>query len=260
MNLSFKAFALKEGFSPPVSAAAVASSLHVARPVSLRALIGTAAPYQPILISWAAAASGTSFEWYDEANLPPWIWEADGSPYGPPNPLRAATSFEFKLWQNPSGNLVSDTTIPVTSAVGSGLPIAFSPGVLDGSFKYQIVALNSSGSASAGPQGPITITPPAPGPTITAQSIGTNMYQVQGSGFGNWANKTVNINVELGIGASAGVPQSPVPTAQVNGQGAFSVPVTATVCSGHQGAQLTLSVSQPGSASAISNLLFMTCM
>jgi hypothetical protein len=260
MDLSFKAFALKEGFSLPVSAAAVASSLHVVRPVSLRALIATAAPYQPILISWAVAASGTSFEWYDEANLPPWIWAADGSSYGPPNPLRAATSFEFKLWQNPGGNLVTDTTIPVTNAVGGGLPIVFSPGVLDGSFKYQIVALNSSGSASAGPQGPITITPPAPGPTITAQSIGTNMFQVQGSGFGNWANTTVNINVEIGIGASPLVGQSPVPTVQVDGQGAFSVPVTATICSGHAGAQLTLSVSQPNSFGAISNLLFKTCM
>jgi hypothetical protein len=48
VNLSFKAFALAQGFTIPVSAAAVASKLKAVRPVSLRALIGTVGPYPPI--------------------------------------------------------------------------------------------------------------------------------------------------------------------------------------------------------------------
>jgi hypothetical protein len=51
VNLSFKAFALAQGFTIPVSAAAVASKLKAVRPVSLRALIGTVGPYPPIFFS-----------------------------------------------------------------------------------------------------------------------------------------------------------------------------------------------------------------
>jgi len=260
MDLSFRAFATAKGFNLPVKMSAVAASLNFSPPVSLRALIGTAAPYMPILISFDTAASGTSFVWYDEANLPPWIWEADGSQYGPPNPLRQATSFEFKLWQSPSGTLFVDDTIPNSTPSGSGLPVEFSPGVLTGAFIYQITAFNSFGSASTAQLGPISITPPAGGPTITVKATGatgTNSFKIQGTGFDAWIGQPVNVNVD--VGATFALSQVPVPTAQVNGQGGFIKKLVATVCSGNSGAPLRFSVSQQGLAGSISNLVFKTC-
>jgi hypothetical protein len=259
MDLSFAAFASAKGFSDPVSAEAVAASMHVNPPISLRELIGTAAPYAPVEVSYATNASGTSFLWYDEANLPPWIFDADGSPFGPPDALRQATSFEIQLRKSPGNTIVADATIQNTNENGDGQPIGYGAGVLDGTYTYQITADNDFGSASTGLQGPITVTPPAPGPNITVELVDstTSTFQVRGTGFDDWNGMKVNINIGLDSPTSNFVDQNPWPVTVT--QGAFTTNVPVTLCSGNPGVGLTFSVSQQGAVGAISNLFNENC-
>jgi hypothetical protein len=258
-DLSFAAFASAKGFSDPVSAEAVAASMNVNPPISLRELIGTAAPYAPVEVSYATGASGTSFLWYDAANLPPWIFDADDSPYGPPDALRQATSFEFQLWKSPTGMILTDTTIPNANANGDGQSIGYGAGILNGTYTYQITAYNDFGSASTGLLGPIAVTPPAAAPNITAVLVdpASNTFQVHGTGFDAWNGTQVNINVEVSILTSNTYGQDPVPVLVT--QGGFTWPVEATVCSDWPGNQLTFSVSQQGSYGSISNLFNTHC-
>jgi hypothetical protein len=260
MSISFRAFAQVKSLAFPVKTFEIASSLGFHPPVSLRAVIGTAGPFQPIFISYTPSAEGaTDFIWYDEANLPGWVWEADDSPYGPPDKIRQATSFEFKLWQAPGGDLIADQKIPYNVASGSGLPAGYDAGVLAGSYTYQITAFNSFGASSTVKEGPINITPPEPGPNIHVTVIGANDFQIHGTGFEAWSNQTLDVNVDLGIGTTAIASQEPVPTVRVDGQGEFDTNVTATVCGSRSGAQLRFSISQQNAVGSISNYFFETC-
>lgn len=261
MKISFKSFALAKGFGIPTKALAVANSLNFHPPVSLRALIGTAGPFEPIMISYATSATGTSFQWYDEANLPPWVWEADGSPYGQPDMIRQASSFEFKLWQSPENNLIVDDMVPYGVPSGSGLPAGYLAGVLNGNFTYQIIAFNGFGTASTPKVGPIDIVPPAPGPHIDVIKVDdkTNKFQIKGTGFGSWANQTVYINVDRAIGAAGAVSQEPVPTVLIDDQGEFNTSITATVCAGHPADSLRFSVTPENTVGSISNYALNTC-
>jgi hypothetical protein len=261
MTISFKAFVLVKGFNVPVKASAVATSLNFHPPVSLRALIGTAGPYEPINVSYTTTVEGTGFLWYDEANLPPWIWKADDSPYGPPDPIRQATRFDLKIWDAPGNNVIIDEPIPYNVPNGSGLPAVYDAGVLDGSYTYQVTAFNQFGTASIPKTGPIQITPPAPGPNIAVVTVGANEFQVKGTGFEDWAGQTVDINVD--IGPSFSVSQEPVPTARVDDQGGFNTNIQATICGGRPGAPLRFSVTEQAAAGfvgkLISNLVLTTC-
>ena len=81
-GISFKSFALAKGFSLPVSAIAVAKSLNLHSPVSIRAMIATAAPFVPSSLSYASLAWGiAAFTWSDPA-APPLGINRSPIPYG----------------------------------------------------------------------------------------------------------------------------------------------------------------------------------
>jgi hypothetical protein len=250
--LSFKSFATAKKFAPPVSAVAVANSLNMHAPpaISMRAMIATAAPFVPYKPSYADASNAGQFLWYDEAALPPWFQPPA------PDPLRAATSFEFVLWfqASPTSKTLVDDTI-LSQSVASGGGLGYSPGVLDGNYTFQITAINAFGSAST-PVMPAQFAPPAAAPNITAVLVNsaTSEFQVTGTGFEQWNGKTVLINAEAGVTFAHAVQQSVI----VDSSGGFSQTIKAAgVC--QHASPLRFSVSLPSSAGHISNLVTTNC-
>jgi hypothetical protein len=160
---SFKDFAtqfVKVAF-PPTSMGKVATAIGFdTRPISLRAMMATAAPYVPDL-SWLSFVDNSQkntppgwqviFLWTDDANLPPWDYDSGAWSGPPPNTARAATSWQFTVWP-PGGSPVIDATVPVANenTVG-GVQYIYS-GELVGNFDYQITAYNNYGSSTTGKQ------------------------------------------------------------------------------------------------------------
>jgi hypothetical protein len=193
-DLSFKNFALATGFKLPVSAIAVAKSLHMSPPppVSMRAMMATAGPFVPNDLLVGVATAGVAvFGWSDPAT--PFLQ--------PPDSLRAATSFEFKLWSWPttaSRILIDDAILPLSSVILGNGSMEYFPGVLDGAYTYQITAINHFGTASTSVQ-TAQFAPPAAAPTITVVSAGTNVFQVKGTGFGKWNGQSIVVEADAGV-------------------------------------------------------------
>lgn len=244
-NLSFKAFAQAKGFSPPIGALKVASAMHVNGPpptISLRGLMATLAPFVPSNLSFNTDGSGaTWFYWWDPAALPPWY-------NGTPDPQRAATSFEFKLWRNNA--LVTDVTLPLANVLLTNEGMAYSAGVLNGSYTYQIIAFDAFGSASTPVQG--AQFSPTTGPTITVTTVGKNAWQVAGTGFNAWNGQQVLVSAAAGATYQSETSQQVMVTNLGNFDiGSFNV---GNLCQQTGGGQLKFFVSLPNSpTNVISN-------
>jgi hypothetical protein len=248
-NLSFKDFALAKGFKLPVSMRAVATSLGMtAPPVSLRAMISTAAPFVPASPGTLAVGSGeTAFTWYDQATPPFWI-------LSPTIPLRAATSFEFKLWKSSSAGdntLVQDTVLALSQVLLTNQTMYYVAGALAGSYVYQIIAINEFGTAST-PLLTAQLSIPPAAPNIDVTQSGQNLYRVNGTGFQNWNGQSLLLDVDGGITWAHGTQ-----TLVSISQGGFSTNVSTTnLCAtvGSKGA-LRFYVSIQGQVGAVSNVV-----
>lgn len=254
--LSFKDFVLAKGFTLPVSALAVAKSLNMnpPPPASMRAMIATAAPFVPIDLAFNTAGQAVAwFYWLDQAAPP--------SLFGPPpqpEPLRAATSFEFKLWSLPSPTsqvLVNDVILPLSSVLLENGGMAHAVGVLSGNYLFQITAINHFGSA-ASPQVAAQFAPPASAPNITVSPIGKDIFQVQGTGFDAWNGRSISVNAAAGLTGTFAMEQ-PVSVSQ----GAFTTRVnTAAICGkAGPGASVFFTVVVTGSVGGISNIVTVPC-
>jgi hypothetical protein len=194
-DLSFKNFVLASGFELPVSALVVAKSLNMSPPppVSMRAMIATAAPFVPYDLLVGVATAGVAvFGWSDPAT--PFLQPQNDS-------LRAATSFEFKLWSWPtsaSSILVDDAILPLTSVILGNGSMEYFPGVLDGAYTYQITAINPFGTASTSVQ-TAQFAPPSAAPIITVVPAGTNVFKVDGTGFDTWNGQSIVVEADAGV-------------------------------------------------------------
>lgn len=237
-NLSFKAFAQAKGFSPPIGALKVASSMHVNGPpptISLRVLMATLAPFVPSNTSSNTDSSGSAwFYWWDPAALPPWY-------NGTPDPQRAATSYEFKLWLN--GALITDVTLPLASVILTNEGMAYSAGVLNGSYTYQIIAFDAFGSAATAILG--AQFSPTTGANIKVTTAGKNAWQVAGTGFNAWNGQQLLVFAASGLSYQSETSQ----TVTVTGQGNFIIPNfnVGSVCQQSGGGPLKFFVSLPNS-------------
>jgi hypothetical protein len=264
-DLSFKGFAIAKGFSLPVSAKAVAKSLGMnppPPPISMRAMIATAAPLVPANLSYNPGVS-----WWDQAALPPWLQP----PY--PDPIRAATSFEIKFWQGqPSTGevLVIDVTLPLSSVIsssgGTSIGMYYYPGVLDGIYTFQITAINPFGSASTSAVSEM-FTPPAGSPniTVTRSPASPNLYSITGTGFEAYNGQSVTVEADVGVGSPASPSLRKVVVVVVNNGGfaisSFSVAGICGSAAGGSGSPLRFYVLQTiNSPGAISNIVTgLTC-
>lgn len=188
------------------------------------------------------------FGWFDQA-APPLFQETN------PDPLRAATSFEFKLWSS-NEILVDDAVLPLSSVLLTNGGMAYSPGVLNGSYKYQITAINSFGSAAT-PVLTAQFAAPDAAPNIIVTRIGnTNDFQVKGTGFGAWNGQSVLVNADAGL-TFIGGPNSVQQSVTVS-QGAFTTNVHAAApcdSSGGSGSPLRFYVSLKNQLGNISNVV-----
>lgn len=250
-NLSFKTFAQAKGFSLPVSTLAVAKSLNISPPpppISMRAMIATAAPLTPVGLTYNASGGAVEFSWYDQANLPPWF-----NNYPAPNPLRQATSFEFKLWFWPTPNssiLIADVMLPGGNDPNS-LPFGYGAGVLDGTYTFQIIAINAFGSTPTAVQ-TANIPAPVAAPNISVGGA-ANMFQIHGTGFEPWNGQDVLVSADAGATYSFSVSTS----VTVN-NGTFTAPLNTTGVCGQAGpgGALRFYVSLPNAPlSIISNII-----
>jgi len=208
MTISFKDFATQfEKLQLPVSANAVAASLNfVHRPISLRQVISTGAPYVPNLegcplpfAQQGAVIGGpglTDFCWYDVASLPPWV--AAGGSLQPGNPLRIATSWMLATWEATSTNTkgIQIINTPI-SRNGELNQIVYGwPQELIGNYLFQITAYNNYGSASTEIIS-VKITLPI-NPRINTNSLANNIFNIVGDGF--TPGGMVQINADTGFG------------------------------------------------------------
>jgi hypothetical protein len=192
----------------PTALATVASAIGSdKKPISLRAMMDTAAPYVPDITRAAFVDNSQStppnwrvvFLWTDLANLPP--WDSSGWSGPPPNPARAATSWQFTVWPA-GGSPVIDATVPVANEKpGGGVQYEYN-GALVGDFEYRITAFNEYGSASTGTR-PITIILGAPVPAPPF-GLASNYNYILASNGNPLRGLAVTINVTQDISCPQG--------------------------------------------------------
>jgi hypothetical protein len=194
MILSLKQFAT--GFltlrSPVKATDAAAAVGFTRRPISLLAVISSAAPFVPKVgtVPLLDCSNNTEqpgggpplvvFSWVDEANY--------GSP--PSNPRRQATSWNLTVWEAPSldppqgAPVINATVLPKNESAGV-LQYDYVSIQLHGEYMYQITAFNDYGSATTGKRGPVAITVPGTSPTIRVKKVGgpNAEFTITGSGF-----------------------------------------------------------------------------
>jgi hypothetical protein len=250
-NLSFTNFALAAGFKVPLSTLAIARSLGMTAPpaVSMRAMIATAEPFEPADPFYAVTSAGdANFAWWDRADPPLFVTL-------PADPLRAATLFEFKLWTSSDAGttVIQDAILPASGAVrlttGSML---YGAGPLDGSYTYQITAINQFGTASTSVLA-AHFNPPAVTPIISVTRVGTNIFRVEGSEFTSLAGQSMQVNADPGI---TSIPVTHV-AVTIPSSGSFAVDVnTASLCAlATSGAPINFYVSVPDSVTVVSNIV-----
>jgi hypothetical protein len=200
MTLSFKEFATQFlRLKLPVKAVDAASAAgFVHRPISLRAVISSAAPYVPAHTAVDDSNNTVPgrgggppivvFSWLDPANSP-----ASGST--PSNPLRRATSWNLTVTeaQITVAETNSFVVLPGVPVINSSVPLKNETAglvqydyvyiQLHGEYVYQITAFNDYGSASTGTI-PVAIAIPGQTPSISVTYLGTpNSFRIKGTGF-----------------------------------------------------------------------------
>jgi len=195
MTISFKDFALQflRVKLPETADAAASASGFTHRPISMRAVIGTAAPYvpdghtHPFIDDTGNSDPGPTvyFYWMDEANYPSSI-TGSGSWSGPlPNQRRQAGSWNLTVWEagGEPGGPVINANVPYSNESAGLVSYKYVSIQLDGVYKCQVTAYNNYGSATL-VKDPVAITEPGMTPTITSVTyLGTNNFQIKGSGF-----------------------------------------------------------------------------
>jgi len=238
MNFSFKDFATQfaKFTTFPISAVAVASSQGFNnRPISLRQVMSEGAPYVPDLSIFGFFDNTNNpgqvaFFWADDAQLPPW----DNLSWSP-NPARAATGWEFQLWETSGGGKagaqVFDVTLSLHALQVNGRVQNDYTGTLDGNYLFKVTAFNNYGSATTGTS-QITIGLAAPSLNITVTTLGSNNFEVQGTGFTD--SNPVQVNVSSSVSNNSASKNT---TAGANGS--IKVPINCqSVCSAAGGGQL----------------------
>jgi hypothetical protein len=204
MTVSFKQFALQFlGLKLPVRASAAAAAAgFVNRPISLRAVMNSAAPYVPDTSKYAIVDSSNNvvtgkgppvvaFFWMDPANYPPWV-----STTGSYDQRRQATSWTVTVWEAQAegeeyksfgtiGNPVIDAaTVPFSSESGGLVQYDYTSIQLNGQYACQITAFDAYDSTSTA-KIPIAITIPGVTPSIALTYLGTTNqnFQIKGTGF-----------------------------------------------------------------------------
>ena len=190
MTLSFKQFAtqfLGRKLRVTVRDAASAAGF-VHPPISLRAVISSAAPYVPAH-SAIDASNNTDpgqgggppivvFSWLDPANSP-----ASGST--PPNQLRQATWWNLTVKEagGEIGGPVINETVPFRNETAGVVKFTYTSYQLDGQYFFQVTAFNDYGSASTAET--VWITVPGRIPTIKVTDAGgpNADFTIMGSGF-----------------------------------------------------------------------------
>jgi hypothetical protein len=195
MTVSFKQFATQYlNLKLPVKASAAASDAgFTTRPISLKEVIASAAPFRPNTskVPLLNCSNNTDpgpgggppqviFSWVDDANY--------GSP--PSNPRRQATSWQLTVWEaatlHPKGTVpVINQTISLKDESGGVVTFTYVDIQLHGEYNYQITANNDYGSASTGVVGPVAITEPNTSPNIKVTYAGGSNaeFTITGSGF-----------------------------------------------------------------------------
>lgn len=201
MTLSFKQFATRFlGLKLPVKAVHAASAAgFVLRPISLRAVISSAAPYVPAHTA-VDDSNNTGpqpgggppvvvFSWSDPANSP-----ASGST--PSNPLRQATSWNLTVSEAritvaetnsfvvlPGVPVINNASVPLKNETAGLVKYDYVYIQLHGEYAYRITAINDYGSTSTETI-PVAIAIPGRTPSIGVTYLGTpNLFRIKGTGF-----------------------------------------------------------------------------
>jgi len=196
MTLSFNEFATQLlNLGLPVKALDAASKAGFTKPpISLQAVISSAAPYGPVG-SAVDDSNNTDpgpavvFSWTDPANAP-----ASGGT--PPDRLRQATSWNLTVWEAPSlhpkSNVpVINVTVPFKNEAAGLVQYNYVGDQLDGQYIYQITAFNDFGSALTTKE--VWITVPGVTPNISVSYLGESQWEVKGSGFTPGAEVSVQV-------------------------------------------------------------------
>jgi hypothetical protein len=251
MNYSFKGFATQfAGIALPTGALAVAKSLGVTPPFSLRSLMSQGAPYAPTDISPVVSTGVTAFFWLDIASAPPWL----NTP--PATASRIATSWVLQLWQdtgNAKGAQLIDATITRNASDAFNQIQYDYAQELDGAYFCEITAYNIYGSASTGVfQATIT---GGLNPTIAVTRVQGNTFHITGSGF--TPSGKVQVNANIAIGGQA------IPTISVSATNSGTLPtvtaVCTTICSKAGGGGLTFQAQDMTSGDTSNTVTNLSC-
>jgi hypothetical protein len=204
MTVSFKQFALQFlALKLPVKASAAASAAgFVNRPISLLAVMRSAAPYVPDTGKYGLVDSSNNvvtgkgppvvaFFWMDPVNYPPWVTTT-----GSYDERRQATSWTVTVWEAQAegeeyksfstiGNpVINAAEVPFSSESAGLVQYDYTSIQLNGQYGCQITAFDAYGSTSTGII-PIAITIPGVTPSITLNYLGTTNqnFAIKGTGF-----------------------------------------------------------------------------